>query len=124
MHGSYIFDPRKPESYLWRKFESNLLTTNHRQADDRVWADILNRIRLGQPSDADIQALQQRTRVDTSVPLFDTALRIFPTRKQVKEYNNERLALLTSQPTSPAVYNITAIDMHTSAPDYLTDEQI
>ena len=104
VHGCYIFDTRKPESYLWQKFDVSLLTTNHRQADDKTWAEILNRIRIGQPTDADIDALKQRTTVDTP---FDTALRIFPTRKQVKEYNDERLNVLTSsQTTSPAVYRL------------------
>ena len=125
VHGSYIFDTRKPESYLWQKFDVSLLTTNHRQANDKTWAEILNRIRTGQPTDADIDALKQRTTIDTSVPPFDTALRIFPTRKQVKEYNDQCLTLLTSsQTTSPAIYDIAAIDTKTSAPAYLTDEQI
>ncbi len=125
VHGCYIFDTRKPESYLWQKFHVSFLTTNHRQADDKTWAAILNRIRTGQPTDTDIDILKQRTTVDTSVPPFDTALRIFPTRKQVKEYNDERLTLLTSsQTTSPAVYSIAAIDTQTSAPAYLTDQQI
>ena len=123
VHGCYIFDTRKPESYLWKKFNVSLLTTNHHQADDKTWAEILNRIRTGQPTDADIDALKQRTTVDTTVAPFDTALRIYPTRKQVKEYNDERLALLTSS-TSPAIYSIAAIDTRTSTPAYLTDEQI
>lgn len=94
-----------------------LLTTNHRQAEDRTWAEMLNRIRIGQPTESDIEALQQRTTVDTSLPPFNTALRIYPTRKQVKEYNTERLALLTSsETTSPAVYSIPAIDTRTSTP--------
>ena len=124
VHGCYIFDSRKPESYLWKKFEVSLLTTNHRQAGDKTWAEILNRIRTGEPTDSDIAALEQRTTVDTSIPPFDTALRIFPTRKKVKEYNDHRLTVLTSQSTSPAVYSIAALDTRTSAPAYLTDEQI
>ena len=36
VHGSYIFDTRKPESYLWQRFDVNFLTTNHRQAEDRT----------------------------------------------------------------------------------------
>ena len=124
VHRCYIFDTRKPESYLWQKFDENILTTNHRQAGDKTWAEILNRIRTGQLADTDIEALKQRTTVDTSVPPFDTALRIFPTRKQVKDYNDERLALLTSsQTTSPTVYSIVAIHSCTSTPAYLTDEQ-
>ena len=125
VHGCFIFDTRKPECYLWHKFDMCLLTTNHRQAGDKTWAEILNRIRTGEPTDSDIAALEQRTTVDTSIPPFCNALRIFPTRKQVKQYNDERLALLTSsQTTPPAIYSIAAIDTRTSTPAYLTDEQI
>ena len=85
----------------------------------------LNRIRIGQPTDIDIDTLKQRTAVDTKVPPFDTALRIFPTRKQVKEYNDERLTILTSSQTTPTtVFNIAAIDTRTSTPAYLSEEQI
>lgn len=80
--------------------------------------------RTGQPTNADIDTLKERTTVDTSVPPFDTALRIFPTRKQVKEYNDKRFTLLTSTSPSSVAYTITAIDNKTSAPAYLTDEQI
>lgn len=44
VHGCYIFDTRKPESYLWQKFEVSILITNQRQAEDKTWAEILNRI--------------------------------------------------------------------------------
>ena len=78
----------RPESYLWQKFDVALLMTNHRQAEDKIWAEILNRIRTGQPTDVDIEILTQWTSVNTAIPPFDTALRIFPTHKQVMEYNN------------------------------------
>ena len=97
VHGSYIFDTRHPESYLWQHFDVSFLTTNHRQADDRTWACILNRICTGDPTDDDIEILRLRILVDTSVPPFDTALRVFPTRKQVTEYNEHRLSSLVSQ---------------------------
>lgn len=74
------------------------LTTNHCQADDKAREELLNRIRTSQPTDADIQVLHWRILVDTSLPAFDWASRMFPTHKQVKEYNNQHLALLTSSP--------------------------
>ena len=124
VHGNYIFDTRRPESYLWRKFDVALLTTNHRQAKDKIWAEILNRIHTGQPTDADIEILTQRTSVNTSIPPFDTALRIFPTHKQVKVYNEQYLNHLTSENTTSILYSITAQDDETSALAYLTEEQI
>ena len=30
VHGSFIFDTRKPESHLWQNFDVAILTTNHR----------------------------------------------------------------------------------------------
>ena len=88
----------------------SLLTTNHRQAGDKTSAELLNRLRTGPPTDADIDTLRERATVDSSQPPFDTALRIFPTRKQVKEYNNQCFTLLTaSQTASPDVYSIAAI---------------
>ena len=108
VHGSYIFDNRRPESYLWHKFDVSLLTTNHRQAEDKTWAEILNRIRTGQPTDTDIEMLKGRTSIDTSIPPFDTAIRIFPTRAQVKEYNKTtpRPSHITEHNTSPIQHSI------------------
>ena len=124
VHGSYIFDKRKPESFLWQHFKPAFLTTNHRQAEDKSWAETLNRIRIGQPSESDIANLNERKNIDVTVPPFNTALRIYPTRKQVKEYNAQRLTELTSSQPSLNVYDIAAHDTMISAPGYLTDEQI
>ena len=123
VHDSYIFDKRKPESFLWQHFKPAFLTTNHRQAEDKSWAETLNRIRIGQPSESDIANLNERKNIDVTVPPFNTALRIYPTRKQVKEYNAQRLTELTSSQPSLNVYDIAAHDTMISAPGYLTDEQ-
>ena len=78
-------------------------------SDPTVLSELLNRLRTGQPTDADIDTLRERATVDSSQPPFDTALRIFPTRKQVKEYNNQCFTV-ASQTASPDVYSIAAID--------------
>ena len=65
-----------------------------------------------------------RKNIDVTVPPFNTALLIYPTRKQVKEYNAQRLTELTSSQPSLNVYDIVAHDTMISAPGYLTDEQI
>jgi len=78
-----------------------------------------------QPTDTDIDAFKQWITVDTSWHHLTLLCRIFPTRKQVKEYNDQCLTLLTSSHTTlPAVYSVAAIDTKTSAPVYLTNEQI
>ena len=45
---------------LWKKFEVVILKTNHRQGEDKEYADILNRIRVGQQTVEDITKLNTR----------------------------------------------------------------
>ena len=40
---------------LWKQFVVINLKTNHRQGDDRVYADLLNRVRVGQQTHEDIE---------------------------------------------------------------------
>ena len=64
--GNYIF--QKPISkeyelaYLqgkhWQSFKVINLEENHRQGDDREYADVLNRIRVGEQTEADIELLK------------------------------------------------------------------
>ena len=90
-----------------------------------MWAETLNRVRVGQPTNADIESLQQRTLIDTSIPPFANALRIFPTRKQVKVFNEQRLnALASTQVTPPSIYTIAALDTVISAPSYMSPDEI
>ena len=54
--GRYVFDePINPEFQIthaleprWSLFSSVLLEKNHRQGSDRTYADVLNRIRVGE----------------------------------------------------------------------------
>ena len=76
---------------LWGKFDVILLKTNHRQGEDRVYADFLNRVRLGCMTDEDKELLRGRTfqRDDGCIP--KDALLVAPTNKVVNKYNAERL---------------------------------
>ena len=66
----WIFDePSNPQfalSYpvrsLWELFQVVELKINHRQGDDRDYADLLNRVPLGKHTENDIQILQSRVR--------------------------------------------------------------
>ena len=70
--GSYIFDrPNCPDydlaygdgsDSLWRRFEVINLEKNHRQGKDKVYADMLNRIRLGKQCEDDLKMLKARVR--------------------------------------------------------------
>ena len=54
VRGAYIFEKPKFEKYsqvfdvfnLWEMFDSIELEQNHRQGDDMVYAEVLNRIRF------------------------------------------------------------------------------
>ena len=50
----YLFSP------LWQKLSPIILKTNHRQGDDKVYADICNRLRVGTLTDSDIATLNSR----------------------------------------------------------------
>ena len=76
---------------LWESFSVISLKTNHRQGEDRVYADFLNRVRLGMMTEEDKQLLRDRTfqRDDDCIP--KDALLVAPTNKVVNKYNTERL---------------------------------
>ena len=66
--GKYIFlAPSNPQfsltdeiDPLWRKFQCINLEINHRQGEDKSYADTLNRIRIGEQTEEDIQKLKER----------------------------------------------------------------
>ena len=82
---------------LWKKFEVINLQTNHRQGEDRIYAELLNRIRTGEQENEDIDLL--KTRVvkanDTMIP--EEALVISGTNAVVNRVNEEKLAKLKGE---------------------------
>ncbi|XP_035663609.1 ATP-dependent DNA helicase PIF1-like [Branchiostoma floridae] len=114
--GRFIFeDPpgqHEPLIHLWRSFFKPLfLTVNHRQNGDKEYTELLNRVRVGLPNNADITLLSNRvmTKSDIQQSPFSSALHIFPTRDQAAEYNKEQLERLHFQ-TNTQVHVLTAID--------------
>ena len=51
---AYDIDP------LWNLFKPVILKTNHRQGEDRQYADMLNRFRVGECLDEDIKMMKTR----------------------------------------------------------------
>ena len=65
---------------------------NHRQGDDRSYADMLNRIRIGDQTNEDIEELQKRVRKKGHPDLKDrNALFLFGKNKPVDDMNEKRL---------------------------------
>ena len=76
---------------LWKQFVVINLKTNHRQGDDRVYADLLNRVRVGQQTNEDIEKLQTRVfrKGDKAIP--KDAIYISGTNEAVNRMNNLKL---------------------------------
>ena len=86
--GSYIFEAPNCQDYklaygdgsesLWRSFEVLNLEENHRQGKDKIYAEMLNRIRLGKQTKEDIKILKSRIRpkghADLKEALFISAM--------------------------------------------------
>ena len=84
-HLSYMVDP------LWQKANVLMLVKNHRQDEDQEYANILNRIRIGQPTEEDIKILKTRVRLEGDPEIPDEALRVMSNNKDVNRYNEKRL---------------------------------
>ena len=70
------------------------LKDNHRQNKDTKFRDVLNHIRVGKISEADIEILNSRL-VKNEDKIKDI-LRLFATRKEVDEFNTNQLSLIKS----------------------------
>ena len=82
---------RIPGGNLWEKFEVITLKTNHRQGENLIYANILNRIRIGKHSDEDIDLLRTRVFPRNSKELPTNALLITGENKIVKRVNDKKL---------------------------------
>ena len=101
----YICDEPMSENYalthlinpLWNKFEVIMLNKNHRQGEDGEYADILNRIREGNTSEADLNVLKTRVRPVNHPDIPKGALIVTCTNKEVNRINDEKLSEITNQ---------------------------
>ena len=84
---------------LWQKFEVITLKTNHRQGEEREYADLLNRIRVAkvQPSEEDIAVLKTRVFPRDSTELPDDALLVSGENKIVNKVNEYKLNKLPGE---------------------------
>lgn len=80
---------------LWEKhFQYIELNEVQRQRGDPLFADILNRVRLGNQTTEDISVLSSRI---TQQPL--DCLHIFPTNQQVHDFNEQKLLQISDTAT-------------------------
>merc|ERR1711911_347224 len=100
--GRYIFEtPINKEFYIthklqprWEMFKPLILKINHRQGNDKIYADMLNRIRVGQQTEEDMKMLKSRTRRKGHKDLKQVDLFITGKRKEAAKINKNYLAKL------------------------------
>ena len=119
--GRYIWCQPASREYLhaflvqshWDQFTVISLVENHRQQGDAAYADILNRIRVGEHTDEDLNLLQDRVRPEAH-PDLKGALVIASTHMVVNKQNDLCLERLSSE-----LLQIEAINSHNNIPDYI-----
>jgi len=78
-------------SQLWKLFKSIELKTNHRSGEFGRYADLLNRVRIGEPSIEDIETLNSRVFPRNSTDLPSDAVFCSGENKVVDVYNIKKL---------------------------------
>ena len=77
---------------IWERFQPIILKENHRQKDEKEWADCLNRFRVGVVTEPDVARL--RKRVTTEEFLDQNSLHVFYKNKDVTNHNKRMLETL------------------------------
>jgi hypothetical protein len=96
-NGNHVFEPPSNEKFhmewsispLWERFQPVILKTNHRHGNDRIYADICNRARVGRLTDEDKKLLKERVFDSSMLPtdyLFASG-----TNQIVNEHNQKML---------------------------------
>ena len=94
-------------------FESLVLETNHRQGNDKVYADLLNRVRVGEHTKEDIKLLRTRVRRPKHKDLKEASLYIVCKRKDCARMNLQYIIKLRG-----TAYNIKAKHHHPTQKKY------
>ena len=123
--GRFIFlTPRNSQFHLtseldplWYKFQCIDLEINHRQGEDKAYAETLNRIRIGEETSEDINILKEKVRMKDhqDIKKEKDALYIFGTNKEVNKINSQRLKNLKGKE-----YVIQAVILHKTIKDFKT----
>ena len=93
--GRYVFqEPANPEFKIthslasrWKMFSSLLLEINHRQGNDKIYAELLNRLRIGEETEEDLELLSSRIRKENEADIRSADVYIGCKRKDVAQRN-------------------------------------
>ena len=94
----YVFQPPVNKEHalahslrdLWKLFTVVNLEENHRQGEDKIYGDLLNRVRTGDHTEEDIALLETRVRPRTD-PSLNDAIHVYGTNAKVNARNNAKL---------------------------------
>ena len=112
--GRFIFDIPQSSAYhlthalmpRWKMLKVLNLELNHRQGNDRQYAEILNRIREGKQTQNDIEVLKKRFRLSSHPDLKEVSLYIVCTKKACSKINMEYLTSLPGDELEiPAIHH-------------------
>ena len=87
---------KKPIGDLWLKCEVVYLKTNFRQGEGNPWTNLLNRVRIGEPSLEDVQTLESRKHTLLEKEDYDKAMHVFYTNREVFKHNEDMINILPS----------------------------
>ena len=118
--GRYIFQPPVCQDYQlasslnkhWQSFDVIILEENHRQDGDHEYAEMLNRIRVGQENEEDFKKLQERVRPENH-PDLNGAMFISCKNKNVEILNTRRLNEIKEE-----LVTFEAINMHSTMKNF------
>ena len=79
---------------LWDLFKVINLRYNHRQGGDKVYANLLNRMRIGETTREDIELLQTRVLAEDDPRVPIEAIFLSALNEDVNKINEERLELV------------------------------
>lgn len=102
---NYIFEKPKNSKFqftyyndpIWKKFQPIILKKNHRQGNNRIYADILNRIRVGETLTTDLETLKERIIENKFSSIPEDVLFVTATNAIVNDYNAYCLQLINEE---------------------------
>ena len=102
MGGPYIFKPPNNHQFkalhdvypLWNLFEAVVLQQNYRQGEGSRWTELLNRARIGDLNQEDIDILEQK--VVKEISLDPNVLNMFYKNDDVNDHNKKMLNTLNT----------------------------
>ena len=97
----------------WRMFQSILLEKNHRQGSDKMYADLLNRIRIKAYTKEDLQTLAKRIRPLSHNDVQNADIFITARRKPCDDMNEKYIARMKGMPLK-----LKAVHHHPTRPNF------